>query len=745
MASGFRSTRLRLPGLFPASRMAFGTGAALLLLTACRSPSRERNVPGHPDAAAGAPAAATPEPTPSDAGTDAARRADPTRVVDLASAEGDHTCALQADGAVWCWGANAAGQLGDGTTTSRGRPVRVQVAARVVRIAAGPASTCAIDGDGVVTCWGHVVGGRAVPTAIAGLPAAAAVTVGRAAACAVLLDGSARCWRVRFATGEDGHVVRPGAHEPPEVLAGAERLRDIASNDERFCGVRDDGIVLCWTVPVDAGVEPEPPAPAPGSAGTVRVALGASIACALRGDGVVRCWRHGRGPLVLSEAARRVALDVAAAGHNACLVLDGGTVRCRGVGADGQLGSGAIQAWSEEFLEVQGIAGARRVVLGASHACALLDDGAIRCWGSDLEGQLGDGAEPGSHGPITVPGLAGVVHLAAGGDGTCAALEDGTARCWGDNRHGRVGDGTRTDRASPTPVAGLDQATQISMGQTRACARRRDGTVWCWGDPFRGSGDPWNAGTPPPAASLPGLDSVAEVDIEDVGCVRREDGTVGCWRDCGGAGPDDPVLGNAVEIAVGVEVRCARSADGTVRCWFCDCGEAVTCGGEGEPVRPTVVRTFLSRRSEAARLAGVSRSRAIDLSIAEYVGCALLEGGVAACWRSDLGPLPPTGLVDKDIREVAGVDLVAAGDGASCVRLAADGTVQCWGDRPAPLEPDRLTPFDAFRGAVQIAIGTDHVCALMPDATVRCWGGWNHGQLGDGVLGYRSAPVSVLR
>lgn len=88
----------------------------------------------------------------------------------------------------------------------------------------------------------------------------------------------------------------------------------------------------------------------------------------------------------------------------------------------------------------------------ADHACVLLDDGTVRCWGGNAEGQLGLGASLASVGtPTVVPDLHDIAEI-AGGDHTCARSCDGTIRCWGANLLGEVGDGTTERRATPVLV-----------------------------------------------------------------------------------------------------------------------------------------------------------------------------------------------------------------------------------------------------------------------------------------------------
>ncbi|MCU0686288.1 MAG: hypothetical protein MUF34_29255, partial [Polyangiaceae bacterium] len=126
---------------------------------------------------------------------------------------------------------------------------------------------------------------------------------------------------------------------------------------------------------------------------------------------------------------------------------------------------------------------ATQVVAGRLHSCARTSAGAVRCWGYQEVGQLGNGVSGVSdRSPaVEVRGLRAVTALSAYGDHTCA-VAGGGAYCWGSNDYGELGDGTREGSSEPVAVTGLDaDVVGVAAGGTHACALTAAGAVKCWG------------------------------------------------------------------------------------------------------------------------------------------------------------------------------------------------------------------------------------------------------------------------
>ena len=188
-------------------------------------------------------------------------------------------------------------------------------------------------------------------------------------------------------------------------------------------------------------------------------------------------------PLVGNEIAQATsATDIAAGAGHACSIISDGTVRCWGSNWVGQLGDGTTID-SPTPVTVNGITTATAIAASGYHTCATLSDGTVRCWGLNDFGQLGDGTTTDSLTPVTVSGITTAIAVSTSHYSTCVVLADGTVRCWGRNNYGQLGNGTTIDSTTPVMVIGITTATAIAGGEEvyHACSLLSDGTVRCWG------------------------------------------------------------------------------------------------------------------------------------------------------------------------------------------------------------------------------------------------------------------------
>jgi plastocyanin len=203
--------------------------------------------------------------------------------------------------------------------------------------------------------------------------------------------------------------------------------------------------------------------------GVAAVSAGTYYTCVLTTAGGVECWgwnplgNLGDGttmdrvtPVDVVGLTSGVA-SISAWEWHVCAVLNTGAVRCWGYNYGGALGNDSTTD-STTPVAVQGLTGrAAEVSVGSYHSCALMENGGVECWGAGGVGQVGDGTNTDRHTAVQVTGLTGgAIAIDLGQAHSCALMVTGRVRCWGYNPQGQVGDGTFQDRAVPVDVVGFD-------------------------------------------------------------------------------------------------------------------------------------------------------------------------------------------------------------------------------------------------------------------------------------------------
>lgn len=336
-----------------------------------------------------------------------------------------HSCMVLSDKRLQCWGDNADGQLGDGTTMSRLTPTYVMGIHDAEEVVAGERHTCARRTNGRVMCWGHNGAGRLgdgtvetrlTPTAVVGIEDAVGLAAGDWHTCARHATGRVSCWgdnglgQLGIGRDDNNRIV-------PTSASGIIGAIDLTAAGQNTCAVLGDS-VSCW--------------------------------------GANRAGQIGDGTLATRNVPTSVALrgvsKVRLGPRHACALLMNGAMRCWGMNASGQLGDATLEKRSEPTTVVA-LSNAVDLSLAYFLTCARLSTGVVSCWGEDLLSMSASSAALAV--PRLSPNLQGAKEIAFGNFHGCARFLDGRLRCWGRNTEGQLGDGTTQDRELPTPIAGL--------------------------------------------------------------------------------------------------------------------------------------------------------------------------------------------------------------------------------------------------------------------------------------------------
>jgi alpha-tubulin suppressor-like RCC1 family protein len=360
---------------------------------------------------------------------------------------GEHGCALTSAGGVKCWGDNEKGELGNGTTAGSSTPADVLgLTSGVSAISAGDFHTCALTSAGGVVCWGWNAGGQlgngtttdsSTPVAVSGLSSGVtAISGGAEHTCAVTSGGGVKCWGLN-GNGQlgDGKSCGEMCPNPVDVSGLSAGVRTIAAGGSHTCALTNAGAVECWGYNLRGQV----------------------------GDGTTD---DRYAPVAVSGLGSGVAaLD--AGGNHSCAVTTAGEAKCWGWNLFGQVGDGqTCGSICPTPVDVSGLAaGVGAVSAGVLHSCALVLPGSVKCWGDNRLGMLGDGQSCGNicFTPVDVSGSKDYVVVSAGGGQTCGLTGPGAVRCWGSNQFGQLGDGTTTNSAVPVDVIGFGPPPVICL------------------------------------------------------------------------------------------------------------------------------------------------------------------------------------------------------------------------------------------------------------------------------------------
>jgi alpha-tubulin suppressor-like RCC1 family protein len=653
-----------------------------------------------------------------------------------------HTCAIDQASLAWCWGSNAFGALGNGKNNDKSTPVNVSPSMQFSSIAAGGLElnvgggksapgdfTCAVlKGRGDVYCWGFNANGQLgdgsttnsnVPQLVTGLPGpAVSVTAGGLHACAVLASGGVYCWGDNSDGQLGNNKTKQSAVPVQAQIAGATA---VGAGTFHSCALLGSGGMDCWgdnnlgQVGNGSTTNSHVPVPVSGLAGSVQqIAVNGYHTCALVNAAAtteVECWgddqdgalgdgHYGEPPVVAPEAVFGIAgslasgqgvapVDVAAGQDHTCAVVITGQAFCWGNNAKGQVGDGTLQRRALPTLVIGLTTGVQGLSEGDGTGCALESNLSVRCWGSD------DGNDFAAHPTAqNVTALSSIASVAAGDSDACALSSAGTVQCWGQNTSGEVGNGTTTPAQAPATVTLSDKAGIIAEGSDVSCASMaKSRTLWCWGynhDGELGNNTTTSTDTPTEVTTTLGV-QISTADAHS--CAVSTNGRAYCWgeNDYGELGDgttngsDNPVKVKSLP-ATPVQVVAGGDFDGSTTSADFSCALLTTgdvyCFGVNETGELGNNTTTNSKTPVQVELSGPAK----QIVAGGFGACALLMTGQVQCWGEGMfGQLGNGGNADSlkpvNVSGLSQVLQISSNGGAlSTCALTASNTVLCWGD-----------------------------------------------------------------
>jgi alpha-tubulin suppressor-like RCC1 family protein/serine/threonine protein kinase len=356
----------------------------------------------------------TPEPTiaPTTAPTPSPQPVSNERMT--VAAAGSHTgYVISSSGALWAWGSNSSGQIGDGTTVNRFNPVRISGV--YTAVSGGSSHTMAIRNDNSLWAWGGAgrlgdgtANGQLSPIRI--MDNVVAVSAGNFHTAAITNDRNLWAWGHNN-NGQLGDGTTVARHSPVRIIADVSA---VSVGESHTMAITSDGNLWAW-----------------GWNEHGQLGNGSN--------------RNVNEPTFIMENVRAVS----AGNHHSMVIRTDGSLWSWGRNGSGQLGRGSTSARQNRPEKI--LDDVLTVSAGFNHTVAIRADRSLWAWGANDRGQLGDGTNTNQSSPVRI--MDNVAHVSAGHSFTIAIKTDGTVWAWGHNVEGQLGDsGNASSRNSPVQI-----------------------------------------------------------------------------------------------------------------------------------------------------------------------------------------------------------------------------------------------------------------------------------------------------
>lgn len=642
-----------------------------------------------------------------------------------------HRCVLFSNNKVKCFGYGNAGRTGNGNQSDRGDKINTM----------GDHLPFVELGTGVTVNSSASIDLR--------------VSLGASSTC-VMTGSSAKCFgegnygRLGYANNNDRCVNSStcGNALPSLQLNPGESIKQIVNGNEQSCAIiLPSNQLRCW-----------------GRGSYARLGSGNNNTIS----------KHPKDADVVNFGTGLYATQFALGGFHGCALLNDNTVKCWGRNNTGQLGlgigTGSIIGDNPselgdnlQAINLGSISFPTQVYAGLYRSCAKFNNGRIKCWGHNSDGQAGIGSTDGSIGNATsemgdnLPFIdlgpsETVSSLYLAPYSTCAITNSNKLKCFGRNNYGQLGQGDTVNRGRSSLDMGSNllevqlgtgkHATMIGMSENSTCALLNDNTVKCWGHDENGSLGSTNTGFGDEAAethaSINSINFGASLYAKEIysgryhNCAKLNDNNLKCWGNNANGrlgigssihqGTSESTLGDNLPITdVGTSLSvkkysawdnhsCAVLSNDQVKCWG--------SGSNGKRGSQNTSQSGDSANEMGDNLSfidlGPGRS-ALDVKTGTNFTCVLMDNSQVKCFgANNYGQL---GQEDKNQR---GHNFGTAPSNISAIDLGTGNTV------------------------LKITLGHIHACALLQNQKVKCWGYNGHGELGIGSTAHKGDDANEM-
>jgi len=637
-----------------------------------------------------------------------------------------HSCAIQSDGSLWCWGDNGLGQVGTGSTEAEIKtPQRVGDGAWT-DVGAGVAHTCGLRDDHSLWCWGYNAFGQLgdgthvahdEPVRI-GSKEWIALGVGEYTTCAIRDDHSLWCWGVNT-SGQVGDGTKTERTEPT-LIDSDHTWVGLSVSLAHGCALTDDHAMWCWGYgPFGTTMYTYELLPVQMEPGTEWTAVGTMIGstCGIT-NGEVRCWGQnevgqlGDGTQDARGASVPVAIDRAdwvrleTRWHTACAITMDNTMACWGENRRGQIGDDTakpVQTTPHVLADPW-----RDVAPAPNHALAIDASAHLYTTGANSSGQRGNGKGGSVLAPTKIEGTWTAI---AASESFACGINTNRLFCWGDNERGQLGDGTVVPRQVPTETPLTNPSPKLAVGAQHACDVDASGKLWCWGE-----NSSHQLGTSPnQLETLP-------------------------------TAVNSPMFASGTKDVTAYEHTCATGVDNRTYCWGLNTSGQLgrnTTGGSSGMISP-VVETSGTPMQFSSVAAGTA------------FGCGIYNSSLY-CWGANgRGQLGNGGTTPTPYATYVGVapsgSKLDAGAEHACVISPTTLLLYCWGNNLSGQLGDASTvamraaptPVNGSATWSEVSAGARHTCAIREDKSLWCWGDNLRGALGNGSRVSTNAPGARL-